>query len=307
MRTTRHPASPDDLGVISDVLRKTRAAAGDAPASADTGQAMLDHSRASRTPPFATTPWRADEVTGEWVAAVGTTGEAVALYLHGRRFQHEEPPDVFAAPLSHALGMPVLLLHYRLAPAHPYPAALQDVLTALHALLGRRPASRVLLTGHSAGATLALSALTELAGTGHALPTAAVSVSPITDFTFSGASITTNEGKDGVGRAELDAVRDAYLGEADPADSPQSPLFGELAGFPPLLLCAGSNEMLLDDTLRFAERADGAGVEVELDLFDGMIHGFPVICAGQQRRCSTGSPSSVRRGRAAASNSRRSR
>jgi acetyl esterase/lipase/L-ascorbate metabolism protein UlaG (beta-lactamase superfamily) len=279
VRTTRHPASPDDLSVISDVLSKTRAVDGTSPASADTGQVMLDHGGASRTPPFATTPWRADEVTGEWVAAAGTAGEAVALYLHGRRSQHELP-DVFAAPLSHALGMPVLLLHHRLAPVHPYPAALQDVLTAVHALLGRRPASRVLLVGRSAGATLALSVLTELAGTGHALPTAAVSVSPITDFTFSGASITTNDGKDGIGRAELDAVRHAYLGDADPAGSPQSPLFADLTGFPPLLLCAGSNELLLDDTLRFAERADAAGVEVELDLFDGMIHGFPVVCAG---------------------------
>ncbi|GAA3068695.1 hypothetical protein GCM10010464_36120 [Pseudonocardia yunnanensis] len=279
MRTTRHPASPDDLGVISDVLRKTRAAAGDAPAAAGSGQVMLDHGRASRTPTFATTPWRADDTTGEWVAAAGTGGEAVALYLHGRRFRYEEPPDVFAAPLSHALGLPVLLLHYRLAPAHPYPAALQDVLTAFHALLGRRPASRVLLVGHSAGATLALSALTELAGTGHALPTAAVCVSPIADFTFSGASITTNDGTDVVDRAELDAARQAYLGEADPAGSPQSPLFGDLAGFPPLLLCAGGNELLLDDTLRFAERADAAGAEVDLDLFDGMIHGFPVVCA----------------------------
>ena len=279
MRTTRHPASPEDLGVISDVLRKTRAAAGESPASGDTRHVMLDHGRASRTPPFATTPWRADEVTGEWVAAAGTAGEAVVLYLHGRRFQHEEPPDVFAAPLSHALGMPVLLLHYRLAPGHPCPVALRDVLTAFHALLGRRPASRVLLVGHSAGATLALSALTELAGTGHAMPTAAAFVSPITDFTFSGAS-TTNDGEDGVSGAELDRVRQAYLGEADPAGSPQSPLFGDLTGFPPLLLCAGSNELLLDDTLRFAERADAAGVEVELDLFERMIHGFPVVCAG---------------------------
>jgi acetyl esterase/lipase/L-ascorbate metabolism protein UlaG (beta-lactamase superfamily) len=280
VRTTRHPASPEDLRAISDVLKRTGAATGDARAGAnpDTGNVMLDHGRSTRTPPFATTPWRAGEVTGEWVAAAGTAGEAVALYLHGRRFQHEEPPDAFAAHLSHTLGMPVLLLHYRLAPAHPYPAALRDVLTALHALLRRCPASRVLLVGHSAGATLALSALTELAGVGHALPTAAAAISPITDFTFSGASIITNDGKDGVAMAELDSVRQAYLGDADPAGSPQSPLFADPAGFPPLLLCSGSNELLLDDTLRFAERADAAGVEVELDIFDEMIHGFPAVC-----------------------------
>jgi acetyl esterase/lipase len=107
-------------------------------------------------------------VRGQWVAAAGGDSHAAALYLHGRGFfQHRELAGVFAVPLARALRMPVLMLD-PLAPTDPYPAALNDVLAAYRALLGQQglSAEQIVLVGHSAGATLALSALLELAAAG---------------------------------------------------------------------------------------------------------------------------------------------
>lgn len=224
---------------------------------------------------FSTVRWRAGDSTGEWVAAVGTTDHAVALYVHGGRFQREEDAGAFAAKLSAELGMAVLMPRYRLAPEFPYPAAPRDVEAAYRALLDQgHPASEVVIVGHSVGATLALSALVELAAAGDPLPAAAVLISPITDFTLTGASIGTGDGRDVLTRGDLEAVRDSYLAGADPAAAPQSPLYADLTGMPPLFIACGGDERLLDDAIRFAERADGAGVEVDLDVFEGMPHGF---------------------------------
>lgn len=270
MRSTEHPATERDRTVVADVLAAVRGAT-------DTGAALL----AGLTPPaveFATRPWRIGALDTEWVCAPGTRTAGVLLYLHSRRFQHEEPAEVYAAPLSAATGLPVLLAHYRLAPRHPYPAALDDVLAAYHALLGLGyPAERIVLVGHSAGATLALSALLRLREAGTPRPAGVVALSPITDFSYSGASLTSNADTDVISLAEARQVRQAYLADADPAGAPQSPLAGSLAGLPPLLLGCGDAELLRDDTTRFAAKADAAGVDVTLEVYQGMPHGFPVL------------------------------
>ncbi|WP_051323679.1 alpha/beta hydrolase fold domain-containing protein [Candidatus Solirubrobacter pratensis] len=268
MRTLHHPATASDLRVVAEVLADVRA-------GGDSGELTLKH--APPPPRYATSSWRPAGVAAEWVAAAGTRGDAVALYVHGRRFRFDEPAGALAARFSGAVGIPVLLLHHRLAPADPYPAALEDVLAAYRTLLALRPAERIVLAGHSAGATLVLSALAELAAGSEPMPAAVVAVSPIADFTLSGATLSANADKDVVALAELEAARDAYLGAADPAGAPQSPLFAPLAGLPPLLLCCGGDEMLLDDTLRVAERADAAGVDVTVERFERMVHGFPVL------------------------------
>jgi acetyl esterase/lipase/L-ascorbate metabolism protein UlaG (beta-lactamase superfamily) len=217
-------------------------------------------------------------VRGAWVAAPGSSGDGVLLYLHSRRFQFDEPAGVYAARLAAATRLPVLHLHYRLAPENPYPAALDDALEAYQALLAQgTPASRIVIAGHSAGATLALSALLALRDRGRPMPAAAVAISPITDFTLSGGSLAANDGRDVVTLAEARQVRSAYLGSADPAGAPQSPLAGDCTGLPPLLIACGDAEMLRDDAVRFADRALAAGVPVELEVFEGMPHGFPVL------------------------------
>jgi acetyl esterase/lipase len=200
------------------------------------------------------------------------------LYLHARRFQFDEPISVYAARLAAAAGLPVLHLRYRLAPEHPYPAAMDDVTEAYRALLGQgTPASQIVLIGHSAGATLTLSALLALRDAEVPLPATAVALSPMTDFTLSGESIAANDGKDVLTLDEARQVTSAYQGSADPSGAPQSPLAGDCAGLPPLLIACGDIEMLRDDSVRFADRAAVAGVDVRLEVFEGMPHGFPVL------------------------------
>jgi acetyl esterase/lipase len=134
-----------------------------------------------------------------------------------------------------------------------------------------------MIAGHSAGGTLALSALLALRDRDRPMPAAAVAISPITDFTLSGGSLAANDGRDVVTLAEARQVRSAYLGSVDPAGAPQCPLAGDCTGLPPLLIACGDAEMLRDDAVRFADRALAAGVPVELEVFEGMPHGFPVL------------------------------
>ncbi|WP_020659252.1 alpha/beta hydrolase fold domain-containing protein [Amycolatopsis benzoatilytica] len=270
MRATNHPLSDKDATRMAEVRAQVRG-------SADTGEVLMRMATGQDPArPIATSSFRAGGLTGEWVAAPGTAADGVVLYLHGRRFQFEEPANVLAGKLSAASGWPVLMPHYRLAPAHPYPAALDDTLDAYRALLEQGfPAGRILLVGHSAGATLTLQALLRLRASGGPLPAAAVAISPITDFAFGGASIA-NGNDDVVSCPELLQVREALLADADPAGD-VSPLNGICPGLPPLLMACGSVERLRDDTVRFAERAAAAGNEVSLELYDGMPHGFPVL------------------------------
>jgi acetyl esterase/lipase len=271
---TDHPATQRDLEIVARLV----AAAHDSARSGntDSGALTLAQSPGPATP-FETVAFQADAIAGEWVTTPGAAAGGVLLYLHARRFQFDEPPGIYAAALSAATGRPVLLLHYRLAPQHPYPAALDDAVAAYQALLTGHPAAQIIMAGHSAGATLALSALQVLRDAGQPLPAGAVALSPITDFTLSGQSLSQNESTDVISLAETRQVRSAYLGAADPAAAPQSPLAGDCAGLPPLLIACGGAELLRDDALRFAARSSAAGVGVDLEVFEGMPHGFPVM------------------------------
>jgi acetyl esterase/lipase/L-ascorbate metabolism protein UlaG (beta-lactamase superfamily) len=260
MRTTVHPAATDDLRVVAEIL-----ADGLPEPGGPDGQ-------------FATHSVTVGGVPAEWVATPGTSGAGVVVYLHGGRFQRDEGPGAFAQRLSAATGLAVLLVHYRLAPENPFPAALDDTLAVWQGLLEQgSPAERTVFVGHSSGATLALAATQSLAGAGRPLPAAVIAVSPITDFTFSGESMSDNAGKDVIGRAEAEQVRTAYLAGADPAGWPASPLFGPVEGLPRLLIAYGEDEVLAEDARRFAQRADAAGVDVSLEVFARAPHGFPLL------------------------------
>jgi acetyl esterase/lipase len=265
-----HPGTDSDLRTVARVVAEVHGAA-------DSGAALLS-GLDSPAAPFTARPFRTGSLRGEWVTAPGSGDDGVLLYLHARRFQFDEPAGVYAARLAAATGLPVLLLQYRLAPAHPFPAALEDVLEAYQGLLAQgRPASRIVIAGHSAGATLTLSALLELRDRDQPMPAAAVAVSPITDFTRGGTSLAENAGRDIMTLAEVDQVTSAYLGSADPAGAPQSPLAGDCAGLPPLLIACGDAEMLRDDAVRFAGKAAAAAVPVDLEMFEGMPHGFAIL------------------------------
>ncbi|MEO3885460.1 alpha/beta hydrolase [Nonomuraea sp. B5E05] len=224
---------------------------------------------------------RTGGVPGMWVTAPGAKLEAgVTIYVHGGGFSQKDPAmeQIMAYRLSQATGRPALAVDYRLAPAHPYPAAVEDVVAVHRSLLAQEvPAERILLAGESAGGTLLLSALLALAEAGDPLPGGAVAVSPITDFTVSSPSIRANKGRDLIDPDIIGLIGEQYLAGARPDQGPQSPLYGDLRGLPPLLIVAGGDEVLLDDSRRFAEAASAAGVDTALDVYDGMPHAFHAV------------------------------
>jgi len=184
------------------------------------------------------------------------------------------------ANISAATGGRVLGIDYRLAPEHRFPTALEDALAAYRWLLreGRRPSS-IAFAGDSAGAGLALAALVALRDAGEPLPAVAVAMSAWTDLTASGASYVTRAAEDPIHqRPMIFAMARNYIGDVvDPCDARVSPLFADLAGLPPLLLQVGGRETVLDDSTAFAAKARAAGVEVELQVWEGMIHVFQMF------------------------------
>jgi monoterpene epsilon-lactone hydrolase len=204
--------------------------------------------------------------------------DTVLLWFHGGWYVLGSPRTVAAlsSDVARRTATRVVSVDYRLAPEHPYPAALQDARAAYRALLdsGVSPHD-VAMVGDSAGGGIVVSTLASLADEGLPQPAAAVLFSPWTDLTLSGESMTTKVGIDPAFVPEKVSVRAAdYVGDADPADPAISPIFADLRGLPPLLIQAGSYEILLDDSVRLAARAAAADVSVWLEVTPGVPHLF---------------------------------
>jgi epsilon-lactone hydrolase len=230
-----------------------------------------------------TTPGQLGGVPVVRVEVPGTTAGGVILYFHGGFFAIGSAAASvgLASDLARTARMPVVTVDYRLAPEHPYPAAPDDAMTAYRALLdsGQDPA-RVALAGESAGAGLAAVTLAAIARAGLPQPASAVLMSPWADLTGAGDSLTTKAEADPVITAEAVRVRARdYLGGADAADPAVSPVYASLAGLPPLLIQAGSHEVLLDDAIRLAARAAHDDVAVTLDVTPGVPHVFQAFAA----------------------------
>lgn len=174
-------------------------------------------------------------------------------------------------------GMSVLTVDYRVAPEHPYPAALEDAAAAYRWLLGSGWFSdQIIIAGDSAGGGLAMALCHYLKDHDMPLPCGIIAMSPWTDLTASGESYDTNYEKDplfGRTRDSLIYNKD-YVGEHDPMDSYISPMFGDFREFPPMLIQVGSYEMLLSDSVDVAAKAREQGVKVRLSIYDGMFHIF---------------------------------
>ena len=218
-------------------------------------------------------------VASLWVSTAAADPGYVLMYLHGGGYKlgsvrsHRD----LMARLSQSARCRVLGVGYRLAPEHRFPAPVTDALAAYDWLLGQGvPATRIAFAGDSAGGGLAAAVLLALRERGLARPAAAVLLSAWTDLTAGGASYTTRAAADPIHqRPMILATARHYLGEhGDPKDPLASPLFGNLEGLPPLLLQVGDRETGLDDSTRFADKARAAGVAVQIEIYDHMIHVF---------------------------------
>jgi len=214
----------------------------------------------------------------------GITPEGTLLWFHGGFYVLGSPLTSagLASNLARRTRMKVISVDYRLAPEHPYPAALDDALAAYRGLLDdpRTDLKRTFVVGESAGGGLATALLVAARDQGLAMPSAGVLFSPYADLTLSGESMTTKAEMDPSFHAEDIVVRAKdYVGSADAADPLVSPVFADLRGLPSLLIQAGSNEVLLDDALRLATRAAAADVPVTLEVTPGVPHLFQAFAA----------------------------
>lgn len=220
-------------------------------------------------------PWQHGEVRGELLRPAAADPARALLYLHGGGYGIGSPRSHrhLAAALAEKTGAAVLLPDYRLAPEHPFPAAVEDALAAYRWLLSHHAADRLAIAGDSAGGGLTVATALAARDAGLPLPAALVCLSPWVDL-----SCPENDGSDGpiddplVDHAHIDAYAEAYLG-GTPGDHPlASPLFADLKGLPPLLIQASACERLLPDSRRLAAAAERAGVAVTLELAQGVPH-----------------------------------
>ena len=213
----------------------------------------------------------------EWINTPAATA-SVLLYLHGGGYCLEATTvqQELIARLVHNMRCRALALDYRLAPEHPFPAALEDATAAYRWLLAQGHAPKdIVLVGDSAGGGLAVAALIALRDAGMPLPAAALCFSPWFDLTLSGDSIQTQAAADPVlDAASLSRYARAYAAAA-PLEHPLiSPLYADLRGLPPLLIQVGTAEILLDDATRLAAAAREVGVAVTLQVWEGLFHVF---------------------------------
>lgn len=223
---------------------------------------------------------RVDEpVKGEWILPEGASpSKSVLYYLHGGGYisGSAKTNRPLTVPLARMLKRRAFSLDYRLAPEHRFPAAVEDALAGFRWLVssGIDPAS-ICVAGDSAGGGLALALAMALRDCGEKLPACLVCLSPWSDMTGSGDSIRTNSDRDPMFVTEdIARYASAYLGNKSPNDPLASPLFGTLAGLPPLLIQVGRNEMLLDDARTLHEKVIAAGGSSELRIFDHVFHGW---------------------------------
>ncbi len=229
---------------------------------------------------FSRTEIETENFKMEWLEAKDSISDRVLLQLHGGGYigmLHNAYRNFAVLYSELGKGMPVLTIDYRVAPENPYPAALEDAVSAYCWLLEKGYAhDKILVAGDSAGGGLALALVLYLRDQGEKLPAGIIAMSPWTDLTSSGESYQTNFQKDPLFGNTKDSLvynRD-YVGLEDPRNPYISPAFGDFTGFPPMLIQAGSYEMLLSDSVTVAEKAKESGVKVRLHIYNGMFHVF---------------------------------
>src|SRR6267142_1131975 len=277
------PLDPQDASAIAPMRAALRAVKG---LRAETGNARAQFDALmERVPPPGGITFETGsvgDVPGLWVhAASNRSGEAI-LHLHGGWFNFGSA-RAYRHLVGHIVaraGTRAFVPDYRLAPEHPFPAAVNDVLATFRGMddSGIR---RIAVTGDSAGGNLALvlaSSIAAKAVPAKATLVAVAAFSPVTDLTLSGATYETRADADPYfTKQQVAELVHSYLGSADPNDPLASPLQGPFSGLPPIRIHVGDDEVLLDDSRRYVERAIAAGVDARVDVWTGMPHGFVAI------------------------------
>ena len=226
-------------------------------------------------------------VSGEWLRPASGATAGTLLYLHGGGYFACSPQT--HRPITGGFakrGLEVFAPDYRLAPEHPFPAAIDDAVAAYRGLLARGIAPGDLtIGGDSAGGGLALATLLTLRAAGDPLPAATMLFSPWTDLAATGETLRSNRKRDAMFNGDgMDKAADVYLGGADPKHPLASPLYADLSGLPPTLIHAGTYEVLLDDSRRLAERARAAGTDVTLQTWPVVPHVWQLFAMPESGR-----------------------
>ncbi|HYK81111.1 MAG TPA: alpha/beta hydrolase [Micropepsaceae bacterium] len=230
------------------------------------------------------------QVKGEWVRVSEAQTHRLLLYLHGGGFISGSPEAYRAviAKLCRAGGAAALSVDYRLAPEFPFPAGLRDAVDAYRFLIAKGiPSESIVLAGDGAGGGLAFATLMAIRNGGMPMPAGIVALSPWADLTLSGWSIMQNAEKDSVMSWDLLFVSARnYLKGSNPADPYASPVYGTMRDFPPIMVHAGSREILRDDASRLGELAAASNVPVSVEVYDGMHHLFQMAGTASEAKVS---------------------
>lgn len=276
---TIQPLAPEDAPAAA-AMRQA--------ASAHKGEKLGPEARPMFDAMFAATPAAADVrvepatvggIAGFWLRPANVQSGAQMLYLHGGGYVLGSAQALthFAGQIAARAGVDAFVPDYRLAPEHPFPAAIDDAVAAYRGLVADG-AERIVVVGDSAGGGLTLSLLSILASNktkGMVQPVGAAVMSPWTDLALSGDSFETRAEADPIfTRGVLQGFADMYLQGQDATNPKASPLHAELNGLPPIRIDVGDDEVLLADSVCYADRARAAGAEITLSLWEGMPHVF---------------------------------
>jgi epsilon-lactone hydrolase len=223
------------------------------------------------------------KLSGDWLAIPALEPGRVVLYLHGGAYVlgSARAYREMTSRIASAARARTLVLDYRLAPENPFPAALEDAITAYRWLLDQRiEPSSIVIVGDSAGGGLTIATLVSLRDAGAPMPAGAVCISPWIDLECTGRTIETKAAVDPLCTREfLLPLAAMYLGGENPRNPLASPFYADLRGIPPILIQVGTEETLLDDAYRLWQRAREAGVPVELKVFEAMPHVWHVFAS----------------------------
>ncbi len=217
-----------------------------------------------------------EHIPAEWLIPPQANTRSIILYLHGGGFATGSIKShrAIVGRIAEAGNIRALLIEYRLAPEHPFPAAIQDVLLA-YDWLRKNGSEKIVIVADSAGGGLALSTVTSLRDKQLPMPVLVVCMSPLIDVEGTGESVIANAKRDPWLKVEAKSIFKYYIGQNNPRNPLISPLYADYTNLPPLLIFVGGDEIMLSDSTRLAEKAKNAGGDVQIKIWEGMWHVFP--------------------------------